>query len=196
MEGGHCEPDQITYPFPVSSWGTWLYRSALGFSLASASWSASAADDICSQLSVFHSAPFDQTVQPAGRRWVELHWRGHWLDLDKGFGKECRSSPDAASKALCRWITVNSSREFPALLPMRMLHCFGYQFPRGAGNEWDNWRSNVSILSESRWLLLEIDLVPSSTDDGVIRLSSFVKDKDQWIVEMPSLSNDGSSPKE
>jgi len=160
----------------------------VGTVLALASAPAIAADEICARLTAFHAAQYDQSVQPAGRRWVEVHWRGHWMDFDKGFGKECRSSPDSASKQFCSWLTQNSSTEFPTYLPIRMLGCLGYRFPTGAGNEWSGWKSDVSTLSKDRWLLLEVDLLTFKNDAGAIRLSSFAADKDQWTVEMPPLS--------
>lgn len=147
---------------------------------------ALAADEICSKVRAFHQSSFDESVNPTGRRWVEMHWRGHWMDFDKGFGRECRSSQDHASRRFCGWLSKNTSTEFATRLPIRILTCFGYRFP--PHSDWSGWKSDVSLLSDDRWLLLEIDFVSFQNDTGAVRLSSFAKDEDEATVEMPALS--------
>jgi hypothetical protein len=144
-----------------------------------------APDRICKEVDQFHRASFGQNVQPVGRRWVELHWVGFWMDFEKGFGKRCRSSPDAASRRLCEWLIENSSTEFAGRLPQRILTCYGHRFPHA---EWRSWRSDVSMLRRDRWLLLEIDLFTMKNQTGAIRLSSFAEDQDEHTVEMPPLA--------
>jgi len=152
---------------------------------------ASADDETCQRVRSFHQAIFDDSEAPVGRRWVEMRWHGHWLDFEKGFGLECRASPDIASTALCAWLRENTSFEFAGMLPRRILTCFGYVFPRE--HQQVNWRSDVTVLSEDRWLVLEIDFFTMRNDTGAIRLSSFAAGQDETTVEMDSLV-DSDSP--
>jgi hypothetical protein len=114
------------------------------------------------------------------------------MDFESGFGKQCRSSPDAASRRLCQWLIQNSSTEFAGRLPQRILTCYGYRFPAAA--QWGNWRSDVSLLSRDRWLLLEIDLFTMRRQTGALRLSSFAAGQDDATVEMPPLTEGEKSP--
>jgi hypothetical protein len=155
-----------------------------------AAWLASspcvAQDSICHELREFERATFDASVQPVGRRWIEMHWRGHWLDLDKGWGLECRSSPDQASRRLCGWLEHHTSFEFTTRLPQRILTCYGYRFR--PLSDWSGWKSDISVLNHNRWLLLEVDFLTMKNEDGAIRLSSFAKGQDDAMVEMPPLA--------
>jgi hypothetical protein len=144
-----------------------------------------AEEGICSRIAQFHDAAFDETEKPIGRRWVEMHWVGHWLDFNRGFGLKCQSSPDSASRKLCSWLTHHTSFEFPEMLPQAILGCYGHRFPRGA--HWSGWQSTVSLFAGGRELLLEIDFVTMRDEEGAIRLSSFAPGKDDALVEMPHL---------
>ena len=154
---------------------------------AFASSSAFAADDFprtfCAQLDQFHDASFDGTEQPAGRRWVEMHWQGFWLDFDHGFGLRCVSSPDAASRRYCGWLEKNTSFEFPALLPKAIFKCAGHW----REPDWQDWTNSVSMLRHHRLLQVEVNLTPTETESGVLRLSSFAKGKDEGTVSLPPL---------
>jgi hypothetical protein len=141
---------------------------------------------MCAQVNAFHMAKFDNTEQPTGRRWVELHWRGSWLDLKNGWGFACRHSPDQASSNLCAWLMHHTSYEFADQAPKRILTCYGYRFPRDS--EWGDWKSEVTILDHDRWLKLDIDFVSFKREEGAIRLSSFAPDKDDALVELPPLA--------
>jgi hypothetical protein len=143
-------------------------------------------DDICSRIARFHHASFDHTEQPIGRRWVELHWTGHWLDFDEGFDLKCNSSPDIAARELCAWLSHHTSIEFPETLPQRVLACYGHRFPKGS--RWSSWKSDISVFQGARELLLEIDLLTMHKETGAIRLSSFAPGKDDALVEMPPLA--------
>jgi hypothetical protein len=142
--------------------------------------------DLCDQLRAFHTAAFDDSVEPHGRRWIELHWVGRWMDFDRGWGFKCQHSPDQASSSLCAWIIGHVSYEFPATAPKRILTCYGYQFPRH--DKWAGWKSDISLLDRNRWLKLEIDFATLAGDERAIRLSSFAKDQDDALVELPPIS--------
>jgi hypothetical protein len=144
-------------------------------------------DDICSHVSAFHMTKFGDSAEPKGRRWIELHWVGHWMDFDRGWGFKCRHSSDAASSALCDWIVQNVSYEFKDMTPKRILTCYGYKFP---GAQWGNWKSDIDILDHDRWLKLEIDFetLAGDKEKGAIRLSSFAKDQDDALVELPPIA--------
>lgn len=141
---------------------------------------------MCEQVKAFHAAKFDRTEEPKGRRWVELHWVGSWLDFKNGWGLACRHSPDQASARLCAWLTHHTSYEFIDQAPKRILTCYGYQFPRNS--EWGDWKSEISMLDHDRWLELEIDFSGFKGEEGAIRLSSFAPDKDDALVELPPLA--------
>ena len=150
---------------------------------------AAATDDVCDRVAKFHRAGFDHTEQPDGRRWVEMHWTGHWLDFDQSFGLKCKSSPDSAARELCGWLIDHTSTEFPDNLPQRVLTCYGHRFPRHA--HWSGWKSDISFFAGDRLLLLEIDLLTMHNETGAIRLSSFAPGKDDALVEMPPLAEFG-----
>ena len=141
---------------------------------------------MCEQVSAFHMAKFDGSEQPKGRRWVELHWVGSWLDFDHGWGLKCNHSPDPASAQLCGWLMHHTSYEFADQAPKRILTCYGYRFPRNS--EWGHWKSDIDILNHDRWLQLEIDFATLKGEEGAIRLSSFAPNKDDALVELPPLA--------
>ena len=150
--------------------------------------SAALADDACARLQTFERGSFTQYPgEPAGRRWVELHWVGAWLDFEKGWGLECRHSPDKLSADVCEWLLHNTSFEFAEILPKQILRCHGYGFPPG-DRSWADWKSDIDMLSDRRRLTLEIDyltLRPSET--GAIRLSASELDRGAALVELPAL---------
>jgi hypothetical protein len=160
-------------------------KHLLLIALALSSAAPAAPDRTCAEVAAFHMAKFDSAVEPKGRRWVELHWIGGWLDFDHGWGFRCRHSPDAASSQLCNWLVHHTSYEFSQSSPKRILSCFGYRFPRMS--MWGEWKSDIDILDHQRWLKLEIDFATLKGETGAIRLSSFAKDRDDALVEMPSL---------
>lgn len=144
---------------------------------------AFAADDMCKHLKKFVRTSFDSSEKPEGRRWIELYWRGSWLDLENGFGLECRNSPDLAASKFCSYLLKNSSFEFRAATPMRMLTCYGYDFPSFTG--WRHWVSEIDIVDDDNFVLLEVNF--SEDIDSVIRLSAFAEGMDETLAEMPPL---------
>jgi hypothetical protein len=151
---------------------------------------AGAADDsshtFCAELDRFRAAQFDGTEQPAGRRWVEMHWLGTWLDFDNGFGLKCDSSRDGASLRFCGWLETNTSIEFPTRLPTSILKCAGYRVRTPL--HWGNWTRDFSPHEGKRRMLLEVHLVSSKYETGALRLSSFAAGKNATIVPMPAVT--------
>jgi hypothetical protein len=146
---------------------------------------ANAAGQICDKLEKFTSAQFTADVEPQGRRWVELHWRGLWMDFDRGWGFTCLHSPDAASTELCNWLTGNTSYEFASETPKAILRCYGYKIP--VSDTWQDWKATVGLDREGRFLLLEIDLDSLAAGNQAIRLSSFDEGYDDTIAELPPM---------
>jgi len=144
---------------------------------------AKADDAICGKIETFRSSRFDGAEMPAGRRWVELHWRGAWL---VNWGFTCLHSPDGASVALCQWLMdKNVSFEFRSLLPQRILTCYGYRFPKAAN--WSDWKSTIALWQDDDLMTLEIDFADLDRDEGAVRLSAFAPDKDDSGAELPPL---------
>lgn len=138
----------------------------------------------CTRLAQFHDASFDGAEQPAGRRWIEMHWQGFWLDFDHGFGLKCESSPDAISRSFCGWLEKHTSFEFPALLPKAIYRCDRHIRPEP---EWEMWTNSVAVVRDHRLLQVEVNLEPTKTESGVLRLSSFGAGKDEGAVPLPPL---------
>jgi hypothetical protein len=100
-----------------------------------------AKDDICSKVNEFAEAPM---LEGQSLRSVTLFWHGNWMDFENGFGKACRySKEDSVSKSLCAWLPDNTSTEFPQSVPMRVLKCYGYEFP--TYSSWSNWESSIDL---------------------------------------------------
>lgn len=160
----------------------------LGIALLSLGSAAHAETGLCAETAAFAKSRFDGTEKPKGRRWVELHWRGAWLDIDGGWGLSCRHSEDAASARFCDWLVHHSSFEFRSRTPQGILSCYGYAFPLSAQHSWGDWKSNVSILTPKlQFLLLEIRFDDAWKESGAIRLSAFAHDESPATVEMPRM---------
>jgi hypothetical protein len=160
--------------------------SAAGFMAWSTS--AIAADDLCSRLSSFESAQFGSTIGIPQPHWVEVHWRGAWLDFDGGWGPQCRHSSDPASVAFCTWLVDHTSMEFPDRLPRAILICHGYRFPDRS--YWNNWKAEITLFRGDQLINLEIDQTGHRTDqrlDGAIRLSAFANGKDAATQPLPPI---------
>lgn len=138
-----------------------------------------AADEICSELSKFEKA----SPREKNRRWVEFYWYGEWLTPGKDFGFACKHASDPASNRFCAWLSKNTSMEFSNHLPMRLLECKGYKFPRPFPG-FMSWRSKIPIsLETGQSLVLDIDLDHARA----VRLSLFAADADE-TEELPPLA--------
>ncbi|MGI9170766.1 MAG: hypothetical protein ACR2FH_11450 [Caulobacteraceae bacterium] len=146
---------------------------------------AAPARELCDRIAAFERADFSAEVKSTSRHWVEVHWLGRWLDFDRGWGLECRHSPDEPSKALCAWLVDgHTDFEFHDRLPRAILICHGYRFPDLS--YWDDWKSAIRLSSRAnRSVLLEIDQTAHKAADIAIRLS---------VVPEPSRSADQPLP--
>jgi len=129
-------------------------------------------DETCSRLHAFEHAAFSVSAngKPV-RRWIEFHWIGAWLDFDKGFSWKCLNSDSAAAKTLCEWLIDNTSIEFQANLPLRIMKCYGYRTPDFA--QWSEWKAETELhgKDQDRFLRLEIDQLGRASAHAAIRLS-------------------------
>lgn len=141
------------------------------------------ADEICDQLQSFESASFDRSVEPSGRRWFEMRWKGQWLG--DGWGLECSRSGGGVAPDLCQWLVENSSFESPYALPMRILECHGHRFPDQV--DWSDWSAVVGWYEGERESLLEINLLRSDEHSPAIRYSIFDFERDETLAEMPPI---------
>jgi len=93
--------------------------------------SAQSGENLCDHLRAFERAPMETAENgKPGRRWVELHWIGGWTDFTTGWHMECRDSGAMASKALCAWLSNNTTFEFSNGVPMTFLECYTYRRPQ------------------------------------------------------------------
>jgi len=146
---------------------------------------ADAADRLCDRVQAFTATGFPADAQSQRRRWVELHWRGHWMDFDGGWGLSCLHSPDEVAGGFCRWLTANTSFEFPAMLPKAILHCYGYVFPDA--DSWSDWKAMIGLDRDTQFSLLEVNFESFATETGAIRFSTFRKGHDPATVALPPL---------
>lgn len=144
-------------------------------------------NSLCKRLREYAAAPYPETLDPRGRRWIEFHWTGKWLGAD-GWGKHCRFSADPASKELCNWMVGDTPYEFGRYQLFSILECYGYRFPRPFP-DWYDWKSKIQLLDHGRWIEFEIDLdTPSDTESGMFRFSVFDKEFDPALAELPELA--------
>lgn len=135
--------------------------------------------EICKQLAAFETAPRALAVDHTARDWVELRWAGAWLDLDHGWHLECTHSDTDAAGRLCGWLLKNSPYEFGYYVPLQILECSGFKFPRPYPNM-GLWVQSLPIFPESlrndrdytKHALLEIAF-GGHNGDNAIRYSVF-----------------------
>jgi hypothetical protein len=144
-----------------------------------ASDAAFAADDeLCGKLTDFETASFDQTGQEKAR-WIEMHWRGSWLNFETGWGIACLSSDDDAAKRLCQWLPKQVSYEFADSFPRRILACHGYNLP-----QMQEWKSRVELWDgEDRFHYLLIDFATLEGEAGAVRYVSVSDDATDPEIE-------------
>jgi hypothetical protein len=82
-----------------------------------------ASDSLCEHLEAFEQAPFGVEGSASRQRhWIEVHWRGVWLDFSNPRQITCEHSADPASVRLCSWLAHNGgSVEFADRLPRAIL---------------------------------------------------------------------------
>ena len=146
---------------------------------------AMAADDeLCDRLTMFESASFDQTGQEKAR-WIEMHWRGSWLNFDTGWGITCIHSSDDAAADFCEWLPRQVSYEFADSFPRRLLACHGFNVP-----QMQEWKSRVELWDgEDRFHYLLIDFATLEGETGAVRYVSVSDDATD-----PEIENRGLEP--
>ena len=89
-----------------------------------------AADELCTELKAFEQAPLAEL--PGGglqRRWIDFRWEPPGElppdEIQLGATLRCVGS-DSVATQLCDYALHNSSFEFIALLPLRILACHGF----------------------------------------------------------------------
>ncbi len=139
--------------------------------LTVASWSthagAAGRDEICDQLQAFEAAPFKLGSDGAlVRRWVAFEWKGYFPG---DYEDICHHSADEAEKAFCSYLIQNTNQEFRADLPLRILHCYGYAFPRYAEYDWDVSKGHFRLHGrlDDRRLLLNVEALPGEGDSAI-----------------------------
>ena len=138
-------------------------------------------DEFCSRLISFETAPLDETGTEQSR-WIELHWRGQWLDLEKGWGLTCVSSPDPAAREFCNWLPRNTSYEFPEVFPISILRCHGFVLPKAS--DWRSWKSEIDLWhAEDRKHELIIDFATLEGETGAVRYLSVGEDAGDIEIE-------------
>ncbi len=116
-----------------------------------------------------------------------MHWRGSWLDFDRGWELACRGSGGREANALCGWLPAHVSYEFATYLPMGILECYGYRFPRPYP-QWEGWKAKIPLRNQGRFGLLEVDFADSKDEEGAIRFSTFAPGHDDATDELPPLT--------
>jgi hypothetical protein len=155
-------------------------------------------DELCTRLRAFQEASFDKDREGKPiRRAIEFHWIGGWMDFEGGFGNRCLYFGTAPGMALCAWLPENTSTEFPSILPMRVLGCYGWKIPAYA-NDFDVRTGSFRITTDAqghnlkeadRYLQLEIDMRFRKKAHTAIRLSVIPRDE-KFLDPEPSLEID------
>ena len=155
-------------------------------------------DELCAHLRAFRAAPFEKDAEGKPlRRSIELHWIGAWLDLENGFGKQCRDGGTTPGRVLCAWLPENTSTEFQANLPMDILRCYGWKIPayaidfdiRKGSFEIRRDEKGREVEDDDRYLLLEIDMRARKKAHTAIRLS-VVPWAEKFLWPQPALKID------
>lgn len=147
----------------------------MGCALAVLTFAANAADDeICTRLHAFETVPQQLGETTSTRDWIEMRWVGAWMDLDNGWHLECRHSSSKSATELCGWLVENTSFEFSNHLPMRILECHEFRFPRPYPNA-DMWIETIPLFPETgdQHMVLEIAL-GGHKGDNAVRYSVFL----------------------
>jgi hypothetical protein len=120
----------------------------------------------------------------ARRVWIEVRWSGQGIG-DPRYGMQCTRSDKSATE-LCEWVVKNSSWEFPHALPMRILECVGYTFPRPFTG-WKKWDAVIPVKwSTGGYSLLELNFSESTS---ALRFSGFALGQDERSERLPPLED-------
>jgi hypothetical protein len=136
-----------------------------------------------------------ETSKPAPRHFVEFHWG---QDGDAIFSKGCRHSEDTGSAKFCHWLLDNTSWEFRARLPISILQCFGYGFPKDPAGDWAVYDGQFSHeYSKGNWLKMELASKGLPGTETALRLyvdsinRNFAPDELDPVTHMASADDGG-----
>lgn len=141
---------------------------------------AASGDDICRQLQAFETAPFAKGADGKSiRRSVTFRWIGPWM-IDAAWRCD-RDQADSAAVKLCAYLMDNTSIEFRNNLPMRVMRCYGYRFPKYAAYDWHDWAGSFTLHppGSDRELELEVDLDSRLDPDAAVRISALPDNADR-----------------
>jgi hypothetical protein len=117
---------------------------------------ARASGSLCEELEKFAKDQEAERANPMRRHWVEFHW-GIDPDPNTFWSWGCRHSDDSFSKQFCGYLMENTSREFRNTLPIRVLKCWGYRFPKDAGHGWHVGEGHFTHERKNgSWLVMDI----------------------------------------
>ncbi len=174
----------------------WI-SAATAAALASSGYAAPK-DDLCAQLRAYEAADFQNGSDGKPiRRSITFDWIGGWLTPNMEWGCE-RKKADARSVALCSYLMDHTSLEFRSLLPLSVLRCYGYKFPKFVSYDWGNWTSNIKLHGEKqdRTLAMEVDLSRRSAPNGAVRISVTPENPGKDDVDLAPLGTDAPKPAE
>jgi hypothetical protein len=156
-------------------------------SVGCAAGASEASSDICEQLRILEANPLStgEDGKPV-RRWVEFRWWGDWI-VNGGWG--CRQSGDQTAKSVCTYLMDNTSREFRAELPIRILTCYGYGFPQFPQYDWSDWTATVRLhgRKDDRKVVMDVDLGGRKSLTSTVRVSVVPNDPGKDDQEPPPL---------
>ncbi len=148
---------------------------------------ASPPDDLCRQIDAFEAAPLALGKdQKELRRSIIFSWDGPWL----AGGYWACAHKDTSGETLCAYLMQNSSHEFRAGLPKRILKCANASFPDHGEVDWSNQAASIVLTGkvETRKLRLDIDLAHKPPSDwDAVRLSVIPKSPSRDDKDPPEL---------
>lgn len=141
---------------------------------------------LCKAIKAFERAPL--SVGKDGQalpRSVELYWRAAWSF--ENFGYTCLHGGAAAGKALCGALAP-PPQEFRKRLPLAILRCYGYVFPKLVEYHWGPWQSEIGLGSRyGSGLRLDIFMIQEKGTRDALRLTKFPEGYDTIHDPLPSL---------
>lgn len=151
---------------------------------------SAAGDETCARLKSFEFGAKPEAANATVRDWIEMRWMAS-PPANEIFHMECHHSGSNAAGKLCGWLVKNSSWEFPAFLPMRILECHGAKFP--AHFEYSSWIASMDIEPDTldgRRMMLDV-AIGGHKGDNVVRYSVFVGTNAEEKNPLPPLFPSG-----
>jgi hypothetical protein len=163
------------------------FAASIGSSVPAA---AATVDPLCQVLRHFEVAT--NGTQAHERRWIEFHW-GFDADPNTLWSWGCRHSAHASATATCAWLKDHTNQEFTMQLPMGVMRCYGYRFPRYADYDWDGMLGTITLRGHrGRRLILDLNYRDLPHGESAMRLAieesgvSYEPDEQEPIRPMAS----------